>query len=78
MKNNETCNAPKCLKPSKLIDWINCRLCNGWVHIKCASLSKTEALSLAEFKCSRCSLVNTIPQGQDDNFRPFLIQALFT
>ena len=32
MKNNETCNAPKCLKPSGLIDWINCRLCNGWVQ----------------------------------------------
>ena len=70
MKNNETCNAPKCLKPSGLIDWINCRLCNGWVHIKCANLSRTEARNLAEFICSRCSLVNTIPQCQDDNFRP--------
>ena len=70
MKNNETCNAPKCLKPSGLIDWINCKLCNGWVHIKCANLSRTEARSLAEFKCSKCSLVNTIPQCQDDNFRP--------
>ena len=29
-----------------------------------------EARSLAEFKCSRCSLVNTILQCQDDNFRP--------
>ena len=70
MKNNETCNAPKCLKPSGLIDWINCRLCNGRVHIKCANLSRTEARNLAEFKCSRCSLVITIPQCQDDNFRP--------
>ena len=70
MKNNETCNAPKCLKPSTLIAWINCRLCNGWVHIKCVKLLTTEARNLAEFKCSRCSLVNTIPQCQDDNFRP--------
>ena len=70
MKNNETCNALKCLKPSGLIDWVNCRLCNGWVHIKCANLSKTEARSLAEFKCCRCSLVNTIPQCHDDNFKP--------
>ena len=70
MKNNETCNAPRCLKPSGLIDWINCRLCNGWVHIKCANLTRTEARSLAEFKCSKCSLVNAIPQCQDDNFRP--------
>ena len=69
MKNNETCNAPKCLKPSGLIDWINCKLCNGWVYIKCANLSRTEAWSLAEFKCSRCSLVNTIPECQYDNFR---------
>ena len=74
MKNNETYNAPKCLKPSGLIDWINCRLCNGWVHIKCANLSRTEARSLAEFECSRCSLVNTIPQCQDDKFTP---DALF-
>ena len=44
--------------------------CNGWVHIKCANLSRTEARNLAEFKCSKCSLVNTIPQCQDDNFRP--------
>ena len=29
-----------------------------------------EARSLAEFKRSRCSLVNTISQCQDDNFRP--------
>ena len=58
------------LKPSGLIDWINCKLYNGWVHIKCANLSRTEARSLAEFKRSRCSLVNTIPQCQDDDFRP--------
>ena len=70
MKHNDTCNASKCLKFSGLIDWINCRLCNGWVHLKCANLSRTEARSLAEFKCSRCSSVNTIPQSQDDNFRP--------
>ena len=38
--------------------------------MKCANLSRTKARSLAEFKCSRCSLVNTIPQCQDDNFRP--------
>ena len=69
MKNNETCNAPKCLKPSGLIDWTNCRRCNGWVQIKCANLSRTEVRNLAEFKCSRWSLVNTIPQCQDDNFR---------
>ena len=74
MKNNETYNAPKCLKPSGLIDWINCRLCNGWVHIKCANLSRTEARSLAKFECSRCSLVNTIPQCQDDKFT---LDALF-
>ena len=59
-----------CLKSSGLIDWVNCRLCNGWVQIKCANLSKTEAWSLAEFKYCRCSLVNTIPQCHDDNFRP--------
>ena len=70
MKNNKTCNAPKCLKPSGLIDWVNCRLWNRWVQIKCANLSKTEARGFAEFKCCRCSLVNTIPQCHDDNFRP--------
>ena len=70
MENNETCTALKCLKPSGLIDRINCRLCNGWVHIKCANLSKTDSRNLAELKCSRCSLVNTTPQCQDDNFRP--------
>ena len=70
MENNETCNAPKCLKPSGLIDWINCRLCNGCVYIKCANLSRTEVRSLAKLKCSRCFLINTIPQCLDDNFRP--------
>ena len=69
-KNNETRNALKCLKPSGLIDWVKCRLCSGWVHIKCANFSKTEARSLAEFKCCRWSLVNPIPQCHDDNFRP--------
>ena len=80
MKNNETCNALKCLKPSGLIDWVNCRLCNGWIQSNCANLSKTEARSLAEFKCCRCSLVNTIPQCHDDNFRrgTILTQTLFT
>ena len=70
IKNNEACNAVKCRKPSGLIDWVNCRLCNGWVRIKCANLSRTEDRILAEFKCSRCFLVNTIPQCQNDNFRP--------
>ena len=72
MKKNETCNegVSKCLKPSRLIDWVNCWLCNGWVKIKFANLSKMEAWRLAEFKCYRCSLVNTIPQCHDDNFRP--------
>ena len=53
-----------------LVDWINFSLCNGWVHIKCANLSRTQPRSLVKFKCSRCSLVNTIPQCQDDNFKP--------
>ena len=70
MKNNKTCNALKCLKPSGLTDWVNCRLCNAWVNTKCASLSRIEGRSIAKFKCSRCSLVNTIPQCQDHNFRP--------
>ena len=69
MTNNGTCNSPKYLKPSGLIAWVNCKLCNGWIHIKCANLSKMEARSLAEFKCYRCSLVNTIPQCHNDNFR---------
>ena len=69
MKHKETCNALKCLKPSGLIDWVNCTLCNAWVHIKCANLSKTDARSLAIFKCYRCSSVNTIPQCHDYNFR---------
>ena len=47
-----------------------CRLCNGWVHIKCANLSRTKARSIAEFNCCRCSLLSTIPQCQDDVFRP--------
>ena len=46
IKSNETCNALKCLKPPGLINGINCRLCNGWVHIKCAILSRTEAGAL--------------------------------
>ena len=46
LKNNEICNALKCLKPSGLIDWINCRLCNNWVHFKRANLSRTEARNL--------------------------------
>ena len=70
IKNNETCNAPKRLKPSGLIDWINCRLCHRLVHLKCANLSRTEARSHAEVKCSRCSLVNTIPQCQDETMTP--------
>ena len=80
MKNNETCNAPKCLKPTGLIDWVNCCLCNGWVHIKCANLSRAEARSLAEFKCCRCSSVNTIPQCQviTSDQTHVSIQALFT
>ena len=70
MKNNKNCNAPMCLKPSGLIDWIHCRLCNGCVQKNFANLSRTEARNLAEFKCSRCTLVNTVPQCQDDNLRP--------
>ena len=46
MKNNETCNAPKYLKPTGSRDWVNCSLCNGWVHIKCANLSRAEAGAL--------------------------------
>ena len=43
MKNNESVNVVKCLKPSGLIDWVNCRLCKGWVHILCPKKSRTEA-----------------------------------
>ena len=70
MKNNEPSNALKCLKPSGLIDWVNCSLCNGWIHLKCANLPQTENRSLAELECCKCSLVNTIPQCHDDSFRP--------
>ena len=70
MKNNETCNALKCLKPSGLIDWVNCRLRNGWVHSEYAKFSKPEAQSLSKFACCRCALVNTIRQCHGDNFGP--------
>ena len=50
MKNNETCNALWCLKPSGLKDWINCRLCNGSVDIKWAKLSRMEAEALPNLK----------------------------
>ena len=70
MENKETCNALICLKPSGSIDCVNCRLCNGRVYIKCANLSRTDARCFAEFKRCRCSLVNTIPQCHDENFRP--------
>ena len=33
-------------------------------------LSRTEARGVAEFRCFRCSSVNTIPQCHDDNFTP--------
>ena len=68
--NNEPCNALKCLKPSALIDFVICRLCNRWVQTKCANLSRTEAGGLAELKCCRCFLVNSIPRCPDHNFRP--------
>ena len=70
MKNIENCNALKCLKPSRLFEWVKCRLCNGWVRIKLANLSGTEDWRHSEFKCCWCSLVNTIPQCHGDNFRP--------
>ena len=70
MKKNEIPNALECLKPSGLDDWVKCRLCNGWVHIKCASLFRTEALRLAELGSCRCFLVNTIRQYPNDHFRP--------
>ena len=60
----------KCLKPSRLIDWVNYSICNGSVQIKSANYSRQEAQSLADFKCCRCSLVNTIPQCHDDNISP--------
>ena len=41
MKINGSCNALKCLKPSGWIVWVNSRLCNGWVHLKRANLTKT-------------------------------------
>ena len=54
IENNETCNAPTCLKPSGLIDWINCRFCSGWVQIKCATLSRTFYIDAwVKFHCSR-------------------------
>ena len=37
MKNNETCNSLKFLKPSGLIDWAKCRLYNRWMLIKCSN-----------------------------------------
>ena len=70
MKNNETCNALKGLKPLGLIDWVHCSLCNGWVHIKCANFSRTEDQSLAKFNSCGFFLVNTIPQCHDDTLRP--------
>ena len=73
MKNNETCNAPKCLKPTGLIDWVNCNLCKGWVHTKCANLTRTEARNLSEFKCAKCFAVNTAPLCDNNLFRPEIL-----
>ena len=37
MKNNETCNALKCLKPSGLIGWVNFWHLHGWFHVERAN-----------------------------------------
>ena len=80
MKNNETCNALKCLKSSGLIDWKNCRLCNRRVLIKapiCQERRPGASPSL--------NVVGTLHWTQSPSVRmitldqtTFLIQALFT
>ena len=70
MKNNESCYAPKCLKPSGMIDWVKCNVCKGWGYLKCANSTRAEARNLAEFNCARCSTENTAPICKGGLFRP--------
>ncbi|XP_050452025.1 lysine-specific demethylase 5A isoform X1 [Cataglyphis hispanica] len=63
----DDCAAVNCLRPSgKEVDWVQCDGgCEGWFHMHCVGLDRTEIAEEDDYICSNCKEVdqNASPQG---------------
>ncbi|XP_034936200.1 lysine-specific demethylase lid isoform X2 [Chelonus insularis] len=63
----DDCAADNCLRPNgREVDWVQCDGgCNGWFHMHCVGLDRTEIAEEDDYICSNCKDVdqNTTSQG---------------
>ncbi|XP_074098573.1 lysine demethylase 5 isoform X1 [Cotesia typhae] len=63
----DDCAADSCLRPNgREVDWVQCDGgCNGWFHMHCVGLDKTELAEEDDYICSNCKDgdQNTTSQG---------------
>ncbi|KAH0545651.1 hypothetical protein KQX54_002028, partial [Cotesia glomerata] len=63
----DDCAADSCLRPNgREVDWVQCDGgCNGWFHMHCVGLDKTELAEEDDYICSNCKDAdqNTTSQG---------------
>ncbi|XP_072766532.1 lysine-specific demethylase 5A-like isoform X1 [Anoplolepis gracilipes] len=63
----DDCAAVNCLRPSgKEVDWVQCDGgCEGWFHMHCVGLDRTEIAEEDDYICSNCKEIdqNASPQG---------------
>ncbi|XP_058808329.1 lysine-specific demethylase 5 isoform X2 [Phymastichus coffea] len=62
----EDCAATKCLRPNgREVDWVQCDGgCNGWFHMHCVGLDRTELTEEDDYICSSCEVDPPSPQDQ--------------
>ena len=51
----EDCSAkPKCLQPVGEVHWVQCDLCDSWLHLKCVGLQPSDVNEEEDFICREC------------------------
>ncbi|XP_011494343.1 PREDICTED: lysine-specific demethylase lid [Ceratosolen solmsi marchali] len=64
----EDCAAVNCLRPNgREVDWVQCDGgCNGWFHMHCVGLDRTELAEEDDYICRNCSEADINSSSQQD------------
>lgn len=55
MEEDIECSAPQCIRPmASAINWVQCDLCQNWLHLVCVGLTNESVEKIESYSCFTC------------------------
>ena len=55
MEEDIECSAPQCIRPmANAINWVQCDLCQNWLHLVCVGLTNESVEKIESYSCFTC------------------------